>query len=197
MLKFSEYGNGKNTLVLMHYLGGSQREWIETVAVLDRKSRCVTVDLPGFGDSADIPGYTIQEMTGSLLELLAHIRPDCYLLVGHGMSGKVAMAATRLASEQHSEVSSPMGMILVSPSPPGPTPVGESKRKQWVEWLGGLSGMNTEEEREYAEKFIRESSSRVIPPEIMERAIDDITFPIWLYVSITGVVVYAMQSAIH
>jgi pimeloyl-ACP methyl ester carboxylesterase len=53
-------------LVLMHFLGGSGREWDEVVAQLDGACKTVRIDLPGFGGSAGIPGYTIDEMADAV-----------------------------------------------------------------------------------------------------------------------------------
>ena len=39
-------------MFLLHFLGGSAREWSEVTALLAERFRCVAIDLPGFGDAA-------------------------------------------------------------------------------------------------------------------------------------------------
>ena len=79
----------------MHFLGGSGREWDEVLALLNGQYRTLRVDLPGFGDSADIPGYTVAEMADAVHAAIVAARLRRYVLVGHSMSGKVAMVLAR------------------------------------------------------------------------------------------------------
>jgi pimeloyl-ACP methyl ester carboxylesterase len=173
MLPFSEYGSGETTLFLMPFLGGSQREWTESVALLSKHYRCVTVDLPGFGEAAEIPGYSVSEMADAVIEIISSLKPERYLLIGHSMAGKVAAVVTRKLIDSGS-IHTPIGMILIAPSPPGPEPMSDSKRKHMLESLGTSTGLSTEEERTQAEKYIRDNAVRPIATEILERTVDDV-----------------------
>ena len=86
------------TLVLMHFLGGSGREWDEVVALLGPEFRTLRVDLPGFGASAKETGYTVSEMADFVAAAIGKAGLDRYVLVGHSMSGKVAMVLARRAA---------------------------------------------------------------------------------------------------
>lgn len=151
-------------LVLMHFLGGSAREWDEVVALLDGSCKTVRVDLPGFGGSADVPGYSIEEMTDSVAETIHQAGLNRYVLVGHSMSGTVAMVLARRAQDAADERLA--GLILVAPSPPGPEPMDDSKRSMMV----GLLGERHDDDRKRARTYITKNESRDIPAAVEERA---------------------------
>ena len=74
------------TLVLMHFLGGSGREWDEVVQALGAGYPVLRVDLPGFGDSADETGYDVSAMADFVETRVRGL--GRYVLVGHSMSGQ-------------------------------------------------------------------------------------------------------------
>ena len=90
MLPVRTSGAGHPALVMMHFLGGSAREWDEVSAILCPRFQCIAVDLPGFGAAAEIPGYSVEHMADAVADLLGHLRLERYILIGHSMSGKVA-----------------------------------------------------------------------------------------------------------
>ena len=128
-------GNESDTrpaLVLMHFLGGSGREWDEVVALMGPGYRTITIDLPGFGGSAGEPGYGVEQMADAVHEVLAKL--PCYVLVGHSMSGKLALLLAR--REVLLPAKAILGLVLVAPSPPGPEPMGDDKRSMMMAMLG-------------------------------------------------------------
>ena len=78
-------------MVMMHFLGGSTREWDEVVALLGPEYRTVRVDLPGFGGSAGETGYGVGAMADAVHEAICAAGLEEYVLVGHSIVGKVAM----------------------------------------------------------------------------------------------------------
>lgn len=122
MLPHTISGSGQSTLVFLHYFGGSQRTWTHVVGQLETQYRCVTVDLPGFGDAASIAGFTVSEMSDALRKTLELLRHEPVILVGHSMGGKVAMT---LAADPPGNVKQ---VILVAPSPLLPEPMTEKQR---------------------------------------------------------------------
>jgi pimeloyl-ACP methyl ester carboxylesterase len=133
-LNVLEQGSGSRTLVFMHYFGGSALEWKSVLNRLSVHYRCVAVDLRGHGDS-DAPdtGYSIDNMADDIADLLEVLHITDFVLVGHSMSGKVALA---LAARQPSGLRS---LILVSPSPPVPEPIPDDERQKLLEGYGKRS----------------------------------------------------------
>jgi pimeloyl-ACP methyl ester carboxylesterase len=152
-------------LVLMHFLGGSAREWDEVVGLLGEEYRTVAVDLPGFGSAAAEVGYSVGEMADAVEDLVGRLGLRRYVLVGHSMSGKVAAVMARRAVERGGE-SGLEGLVLVAPSPPGPEPMEEEKRERMLAMLGQERHGDEARAREY----ITKNEERDIPPAILERA---------------------------
>ncbi len=160
------------TLVLMHFLGGSAREWDEVTASLGNEIRTVAVDLPGFGDSHTIPGYSVEEMADAVEATVREHVTGSYVLVGHSMSGKVALALARRAQDRlASHTDQPLaGLVLVAPSPPSPEPMGEDKRSMML----GLLSERHPDDRARARRYITKNELRDIPEEVEERASQEV-----------------------
>jgi pimeloyl-ACP methyl ester carboxylesterase len=54
MISYSVAGSGEN-LLLVHGGTGSRKHWIRNTAVLAEHYRVWAIDLPGFGESSDLP----------------------------------------------------------------------------------------------------------------------------------------------
>lgn len=88
-------------------------------------------DLGGFG-AAPAPrgGYTVEAYANQIAEFIAGAQLARYVLVGHSMGGKIALA---LAARQ------PVGLVgvaLLSPSPPTPEPMTEEDRQSSLHAFG-------------------------------------------------------------
>ncbi|WP_045494771.1 alpha/beta fold hydrolase [Pseudomonas sp. StFLB209] len=158
MLPHSRQGQGSPALVLMHFLGGSHRTWSAALPFLDRHHHCVALDTPGFGDAAEVSGYSVSEMADHLDATIRSLGLQRCILVGHSMTGKVAVV---LASRRPAYLA---GLILVAPSPPGPQPMSEQDRDR-------QRGYQCT--RQQAEAFIDESSAHRLPDALREVAIAD------------------------
>ena len=187
---------GDTALVLMHFLGGSAREWDEVVSLFGDGIRTVAVDLPGFGGSASVPGYTVEQMADSVEYLLGTLNLGRYVLVGHSMSGKVAAVLARrfadrkltAASDAHGvthgtihteQLNGFAGLVLVAPSPPQPEPMAEDKRAQMLANLGETK----EGDRKRARAYITKQEERDIPELVLERAVGEVlkmSRPAWV-----------------
>ena len=152
------------TLVLMHFLGGSSREWDEVIPLLGEDVSCIALDMPGFGDSREIPGFSVAEMADAVEATIEEHVPGRFVLVGHSMSGKVALVAARRM--QNRRASGLAGLVLVAPSPPEPEPIADEKRSMMLELLGEQHG----DDRVRARSYITKNELRDIPPEVEERA---------------------------
>ena len=158
MLPHSQQGSGSPTFVLMHFLGGSHRTWFPTAPYLDGEHRCVALNTPGFGDAAEVEGYSVAEMADQVDASIRALGLTRCILVGHSMTGKVAVV---LAARRPDYL---VGLILVAPSPPGPQPMSEADRD--AQRAYGKS-------RAEAEAFVDESSVHRLPDAIREVVIAD------------------------
>jgi pimeloyl-ACP methyl ester carboxylesterase len=123
-LNVEDGGAGSPALVFLHYFAGSSRSWTHVSDALSRSSRCVRFDLPGFGRSPSPPAYSVHKVAHLVAAEIARLQLDRYVLVGHSMGGKIAMACA---------VAQPpglAGLVLVAPSPPSPEPMEELERRR-------------------------------------------------------------------
>lgn len=125
------------TVYALHALGGSAAEFRPVAAALRPGIRLVPIDLPGFGDAVDLPGYTVAEMADVVIDRIR--RDDSahggrWLLLGHSMGGKVASVVARRALAGDDPVFGFAGVVLVAASPPTPEPMSEDKRAEMIGW---------------------------------------------------------------
>jgi pimeloyl-ACP methyl ester carboxylesterase len=142
----------------MHFLGGSHRTWFPTLPYLDADHQCVALDTPGFGDAAQMTGYSVQAMVEHVDRAIRDMGLTACVMVGHSMTGKVAVA---LASRQPDYL---RGLVLVAPSPPGPQPMSEADRDKQRAYSKTLAE---------AQAFVDESSGVRLPDDVREIAIAD------------------------
>ena len=165
-------------MLLMPFLGGSQREWTETVGLMSGRHRCITIDLPGFGAASEISGYSVSDMADAVIELLSSLRPGRYVLVGHSMAGKVSAVVTRRLLADELSMAPPVAIILVAPSPPGPEPMSDSKRREMLEALGDgpqlRLGVYGENDRPAAEEYVLANVARPLQDLQSRRTVDDV-----------------------
>jgi pimeloyl-ACP methyl ester carboxylesterase/quinol monooxygenase YgiN len=110
-----DHGNGTLPIVFLHYWGGSSRTWDDVIAALPAEYRTIAPDLRGWGDSdAPAAGYALADFADDAQQLIAALKLERFVLVGHSMGGKIAQL---LASRRPQGLS---GLVLVAPSPPVP-----------------------------------------------------------------------------
>ena len=173
---------------MLPWLGGGAQTWTEVSRGLaDRGVRCVALDLPGFGEASDVAGYDIAAMTRAVAETLRQLRagaPDVsgmretlakpWVLAGHSMGGIVATLLARRALDGEPGLEGLRGLVLVSPSPPGPEPMKESKRAEMLSTLGESTGKPVED-RKRAGAMIDSNTGKVpLSPAIRERAVTEL-----------------------
>lgn len=158
-LNVLEAGSGQPALVLLHYFGGSAKEWKPVVDRLSDAHHCVAIDMRGHGDSDAPPtGYSVASMADDVLGVIETLNLTDFGLVGHSMSGKVALS---LASRQ------PVGLralVLVSPSPPLPEPIPDADRQDMLDTHG---------QRAAAEKTFDTITAKPLPEGTKEQIIAD------------------------
>ena len=154
-----ETGSGLPALVMLHYFGGSAKEWAQVMNKLADSYRCVAIDMRGHGDSDAPPaGYSVASMAHDVLGVVESLNLTDYILVGHSMSGKVALY---VASMQPAGLRS---LVLVAPSPPLPEPIPEADRQDML---------NTHGKRTAAEKTADTITVKPLPASVMEQIVAD------------------------
>lgn len=80
-------------LCFLHGFMGSSADWTPVVEALSPDAYCVTVDLPGHGQSLDGPEYlyTMEGATQALADVLDDVGIHRCSLVGYSMGGRVAL----------------------------------------------------------------------------------------------------------
>lgn len=106
-------GDGLKTLVFLHYFGGSAQSWNWLVDILYTDYRCITINLPGFGETTIDTKPSVEYYAEFVQTILAQSNIGRYNLIGHSMSGKIAV---KMATKDHSN--SIQQLILLAPSPP-------------------------------------------------------------------------------
>ena len=162
MLPFREYGavDVSPMVVLLHFFGGSRREWAAVAEMLSGRCRVIAADMPGFGEAAALEGFSVAEMAAQVRELVESFAPKPAVLVGHSMSGKVAMVVVGAAPPENLS-----GLVLVAPSPLAGEPMGEAQRAE-------MAVANTTRER--AEAFCKAGFFHPPSGEIWETAVGDV-----------------------
>ena len=162
MLNTNIRGDGPTTIFFLHWLSGSGASWSEVTHLLSPDFRCIEIDLPGFGASAVIPGYTVEEMAQAVIEVIeahqgevSHTSSPSWLLAGHSMGCKVSCVIARYAENGAPTLKGLKGVVLAAGSPPSPEPMSASRRSSMLQWFTGAS----DESHKQAKKFIEANSS--------------------------------------
>ncbi len=146
-------------LIFAHLFGGSSRSWHEVVALLKGEFRCIALDARGFGESDATPQrWSVGQAADDLESLLQVLEVRDFVLVGHSMSGKVAL---ELAARRPKYL---RALVLLAPSPPTPEPMQEEDRARLL-----ASHRN----RAQTEETIRGLTSMPLPGAIFERCVED------------------------
>ncbi|MBA2502479.1 MAG: alpha/beta hydrolase [Pyrinomonadaceae bacterium] len=155
-------------LVFLHYFGGSARTWSEVIAKLSPHYDCFTPDLRGFGESElTARGYAVSDYANDIIELVERSGIKSYVLVGHSMGGKIALA---IAARRPANLRS---LVLLAPSPPTPEPIPDDERAHLLAAHG---------DRAAASETLRKLTTHPLPEAVFQRTVEDnlrCTRPAW------------------
>ncbi|CAA2101804.1 2-succinyl-6-hydroxy-2, 4-cyclohexadiene-1-carboxylate synthase [Methylobacterium bullatum] len=159
------------TVVCLHFLGGSAREWEPVTALLDDLARVVALDLPGFGDAAAVSGYSVEAMADHVAAGIAASDPGGrWYLAGHSMGAKVALALARRAEDGAPDLAGLAGLVLLGGSPPSPEPMSDDKRREMMEWISA----DAETRRRKAGEFIDQNAGAPLGEPLRTCAVEDV-----------------------
>jgi pimeloyl-ACP methyl ester carboxylesterase len=168
VLTYNEFGPDGVDVVCLHWLGGTAETWAQVAhELVPHGLHTIAINLPAFGRTAALPPAPAEQMAIMVEETLARLRGTArdYVLIGHSMGGKVASVMARRAEDGIALCGVPKALILISPSPPAPEPMKESKRAEVMQGLGGASRDNAARAA-YAEKFVRDNVGKLqLAPE--------------------------------
>ena len=154
-------GQGKPALLFLHFWGGSTKTWTEVTEILKDDYRCISYDHRGWGKS-DKPesGYSIKELAADTMALIAELKLDNYIIVGHSMGGKIAQYIGGL------KPAGLRGLVLVSPSPAFPTIMPAEMYEGMINAYTSLAAINATIDHVFMAETLK--------PEIRQRIIEDI-----------------------
>lgn len=91
-INYVDYGEGKNTIVLLHGWGQNIQMMKPIGDRLQKHNRIIIVDLPGFGGSKepDIV-WTMYDYADSIHELLKELKVTNPIMIGHSFGGKISL----------------------------------------------------------------------------------------------------------
>ncbi len=154
-----EQGAGDVALVLLHYFGGSAQAWAAISNQLAAEYHCVAPDLRGFGASvAPTTDITVSDYADDVAAVIAALQLERYVLVGHSMGGKIALA---LAARRPRGLAA---LILVAPSPPTPEPMTEDARASFLAAYG---------DRAAIEQAINKITAQPLAPALLAEVVAD------------------------
>ena len=142
----------------LHYWAGSGRAFDGVAALLAPDYRLLAPDLPGFGAAPSLADASVAAYTDHVAHFIARQHLRGYVLVGHSMGGKIAL---NLAARQPAGLA---GVVLLSPSPPGPEPMSETDRQAALRAYGHAGE---------AEKTLHKITARPLPEAIQEQIVQD------------------------
>jgi pimeloyl-ACP methyl ester carboxylesterase len=109
-LAFSDVGNGP-AIVFAHGIATDRTRWRPLVERLSPEFRCVSVDLPGHGESAD-DGCDGVSAASAIHDLVRHLSLAKPTIVGHSLGGTVALLYGALFAPRAVVAIDPVGLYL-------------------------------------------------------------------------------------
>ncbi len=105
MLAHSDTGRGP-AIVFAHGLGSDRTRWAPLIDRLEGDFRCVSVDLPGHGESPD-EGCDSLSATTAVHEVVKHLGLERPTIVGHSLGATIALL--------HGAVYGPRSIVAIDP----------------------------------------------------------------------------------
>ncbi len=158
------------TVYCLPFLGGSGRGWQPAAERLPPWCRCVPLALPGFGEAASLPGYTVAEMADRVATVIRADAPRRWVVAGHSMGAKVAAVLARRSEDGEAGLDGLAGLVMLAASPPSPEPMDETRRQEMLGWFTGDDASRRAEARRYVEANV----GTPLDPAVAEAVVTDV-----------------------
>jgi 2-succinyl-6-hydroxy-2,4-cyclohexadiene-1-carboxylate synthase len=118
-------------VLFLHGFLGAAGDWNASIAALGDRFRCISVDLPGHGESVDLAdeAYTFPGCASAIIETLDQLQIEQCSVVGYSMGGRVALYLANKFPERITK------LVLESSSPGLRTPAERAARRDHDEQL--------------------------------------------------------------
>ncbi|WP_276165338.1 alpha/beta fold hydrolase [Zobellia alginiliquefaciens] len=126
-LKYERIGNGKRTIVFVHYFGGDAGSWSWLAKRLGKKYTCIMLNLPGFGGTKPLAEPSIYGMAQYINVCIEELKLKDYILCGHSMGAKLVLYAAQIKN-----ANLPKKILLIAPSPPTIENMSNDERKRML-----------------------------------------------------------------
>jgi len=91
-INYVDYGEGENTIVLLHGWGQNISMMKPIGDKLIKSNRVIIIDLPGFGESSEPDKvWSLFDYVECIHELLESLNIDNPILIGHSFGGKISL----------------------------------------------------------------------------------------------------------
>lgn len=149
---------GKPWLVWLHGLLGNQQDWAAVLPLM-QDWPCLTVDLPGHGESANIKAQSFAEVDRLLKETLRRQKISRYVLIGYSLGGRIALY--HACGENLSRCNGLSGLAIEGANPGLPS---DDEKQQRIR-----------HDRAWAEKFRRRPIADVLNEWYQQPVFSDLT----------------------
>lgn len=144
-------GTQGQTIIFLHFWGGSSRTFLPMISHLSTHFRCIAVDFRGWGASSSphrTDAYSMRDLAMDIEALIEKLELKDYVLIGHSMGGKVAqlVAGRGLALGLRA-------LVLIGPAPPTPLELPPDMRSVQ------LSAYSSRQSAEFVVKNVLSSSA--------------------------------------
>ncbi|MCC6795355.1 MAG: 2-succinyl-6-hydroxy-2,4-cyclohexadiene-1-carboxylate synthase [Candidatus Hydrogenedentes bacterium] len=151
-------------VVFLHGFLGGKCDWATTTNLLDEDFRCVSLDLPGHGESAGDPNLCSMEYVATkVIELVDSLDAGSFSMVGYSMGGRIALYVSSIYAMR-------VDAIVLESTSPGLKTESEraARREQDERWaqMVEIKGMVAFLDAWYEQPLFESLASR---PKLIER----------------------------
>jgi len=175
----------KSTLVFIHYFGGNANSWKWLAKRLEKKYKCVFLDLPGFGNTESLEELSIRSFSEWISAKIKSLDIKEYVLIGHSMGGKLALFTSFVSHDLL-----PKQLILIAPSPPTKEKMSEDEKNRMLNHPDKSEAVVTV--RNAARKKLRKGRFKIAVNSQLE--VDPVTWRWWIEEGMDENIVWAIKN---
>lgn len=100
MIEYKKTGKTGSYVLLIHGFCEWIGYWDDLVEVLSKTNQCISISIPGYGESPSIEPYTLENIALKIHQLITELKIEKLSLIGHSMGGYISLAYCALFSEK-------------------------------------------------------------------------------------------------